>query len=224
MALLSSKTLIQAHALFTFILSVYLVISPNAITDSDIIFIIGEAMQIDLDPAMTTFQYPLAICAILLTGEALVDLIIVRKLPQIDDILSTVQHEQRRTEDTGFSRITLQKPKQNINALTIQLATLYNEIWTFIACVRFCFFFAVSLFIYTSGGNAGKASLEWSDDDAGQIKLGLEQVKSRVVFTYAFVEMMFWLWTLSNVREERREVATRLAQQQAAENERNLKL
>lgn len=143
---------------------------------------------------MTTFQYPLAICAILLTGEALVDLIIVRKLPQIDDILSTVQHEQRRTEDTGFSRITLQKPKQNINALTIQLATLYNEIWTFIACVRFCFFFAVSLFIYTSGGNAGKASLEWSDDDAGQIKLGLEQVKSRVVFTYAFVEMMFWLW------------------------------
>ncbi|KAF5015321.1 hypothetical protein F66182_13386, partial [Fusarium sp. NRRL 66182] len=118
MALLSSKTLIQAHALFTFILAVYLIASPSAITESDIIFILGEAMQIDLDPSMTTAQYPLAICAILLAGEALTDLIIARKLPQIDDIISTVQHEQRRTEDTGFSRITLQKPKQGINALT----------------------------------------------------------------------------------------------------------
>ncbi|KUL83667.1 hypothetical protein ZTR_11063 [Talaromyces verruculosus] len=222
MALLSSKTLIQAHALFTFILAVYLITSPSAITESDIIFIIGEAMQIDLDPAMTSSQYPLAICAILLTGEVLIDLIIVRKLPQIDDILSTVQHEQRRTEDTGFSRITFQNPKQSINALTIQLATLYNEIWTFIAGARFCFFFGVSLFIYTSGGKTDSSA--WVDNDDGLQKVGMEQVKSRVVFTYAFVEMMFWLWTLSNVREERREVATRLAQQQAAENERNLNL
>lgn len=141
---------------------------------------------------MTTTQYPLAICAILLTGEALIDLIIVRKLPQIDDILSTVQHEQRRTEDTGFSRITFQKPKQSINALTIQLATLYNEIWTFIAGARFCFFFVVSLFIYTSGGKTDSSA--WEDNDDGLQTSGLEQVKSRVVFTYAFVEMMFWLW------------------------------
>lgn len=142
---------------------------------------------------MTTAQYPLAICAILLTGEALIDLIIVRKLPQIDDVLGTSQHDQRRTEDTGFSRITFQKPKQTINALTIQLATLYNEIWTFIAGARFCFFFAVSLFIYTSGGGKTSSSV-WEDNDGGQVKLGMEQVKSRVVFTYAFVEMMFWLW------------------------------
>lgn len=141
---------------------------------------------------MTTTQYPLAICAILLIGEALIDLIIVRKLPQVDDILSTVQHEQRRTEDTGFSRITLQKPKQPINALTIQLATLYNEIWTFIAGTRFCFFFAVSLFIYTSGARTG--SSVWDKNDDGQVKMGLEQIKSRVVFTFAFMEMMFWLW------------------------------
>ena len=141
-----------------------------------------------------TIQYPLAICAILLIGEALIDLIIVRKLPQIDDILSTVQHEQRRTEDTGFSRITLQKPKQPINALTIQLATLYNEVWTFIAGTRFCFFFGLSLFIYTSGGGTSGSSGVWEDNDDGQVKLGLDQIKSRVVFTFAFVEMMFWLW------------------------------
>lgn len=145
---------------------------------------------------MTTSQYhyPLAICAILLTSEALIDLIIVRKLPQIDDILNTAQRDQRRTEDMGFSRITLQKPKQTINALTIQLAALYNEIWTFIAGARFCFFFAVSLFIYTSGDSQTKSSAVWEDNDDGQVKLGLDQIKSRVVFTFAFVEMMFWLW------------------------------
>lgn len=32
------------------------------------------------------------------------------------------------------------------------------------------------------------------DNDDGLQKVGMEQVKSRVVFTYAFVEMMFWLW------------------------------
>lgn len=54
MALLSSKTLIQAHALFTFIVAVYLITSPSAITESDIIFIIGEAMQIVHQPTQQT--------------------------------------------------------------------------------------------------------------------------------------------------------------------------
>lgn len=57
MALLSSKTLIQAHALFTFILAVYLVTSPSAITESDIIFIIGEAMQIVINTAIKQTNY-----------------------------------------------------------------------------------------------------------------------------------------------------------------------
>jgi hypothetical protein len=54
MAILSSKTLIQAHALFTVILAVYLITSPSAITESDIIFIIGEAMQIVRTPTKPT--------------------------------------------------------------------------------------------------------------------------------------------------------------------------
>lgn len=42
----SSKTLIQAHALFLFILAVYLTKSPDVITDSDLVFMLGEAMKI----------------------------------------------------------------------------------------------------------------------------------------------------------------------------------
>lgn len=46
MAFFSSKTLIQAHALFLFILAVYLTKSPDVITDSDLVFMLGEAMKI----------------------------------------------------------------------------------------------------------------------------------------------------------------------------------
>lgn len=152
---------------------------------------------------------PLAICGLLLTSGALVDLIIVRILPQVDDILHNSQQDQRRTtEDTGFTRLTLQKPRQPINASTVQLAALYNEVWTFIAGLRFCFFFVVSLYIYTgrssvssngssaTSGWEGADTLAWSSSsgDAGVVKSGLDQIRSRVVFTYTFVEMMFWLW------------------------------
>lgn len=46
MGLLSSKTLIRAHALFLFILAVYLTRSTEVITDSDVVYMIGEAMRI----------------------------------------------------------------------------------------------------------------------------------------------------------------------------------
>lgn len=46
MSLLSSKTLIKAHALFLFILAVYLTKSPEVVTDSDVVLMLGEVLQI----------------------------------------------------------------------------------------------------------------------------------------------------------------------------------
>lgn len=46
MALLSSKTLIQAHAVFLLIIAGYLVKNPAYITDSDLVFMMGEALKI----------------------------------------------------------------------------------------------------------------------------------------------------------------------------------
>lgn len=46
MALLSSKTLIQGHALFLFLLAVYLTKSPNVIIESDLVFMLGELLHI----------------------------------------------------------------------------------------------------------------------------------------------------------------------------------
>lgn len=67
MGLLSSKTLIQAHAIFLFILAVYLTKSPEVVTDSDVVLMLGEVLQIvrmtqkSLDipaTARTTFRHP----------------------------------------------------------------------------------------------------------------------------------------------------------------------
>lgn len=220
MALLSSKTLIQLHALFLFILAVYLVVSPGAVTDSGIVFILGEAIQIDVDPSLTSAQFPFAICSILLVSEALVDLIIVTKLPQIDDLINpTLQQEQQRS-------VPSISPRPTISPLMAHMAALYSEVWTFLAGARFCFYFGIAFFIYQGKPDAtdrsGKASAAYGFNHDQQTRLGLAQLRSRVVFTFVFVEMMFWLWTLSNVREERREVATRLAERQAAERERGL--
>lgn len=46
MALVSSKTLIQAHAVLLIIIAGYLVKNPNYITDSDLVFMMGEALRI----------------------------------------------------------------------------------------------------------------------------------------------------------------------------------
>ena len=46
MALISSKTLIQAHAIFLFVLAVYLTKSPEVITESDVVLLLGEATRV----------------------------------------------------------------------------------------------------------------------------------------------------------------------------------
>ena len=46
MGLISSKTLIQAHAVFLVVIAGYLVKSPEVITDCDLVFMMGEALNI----------------------------------------------------------------------------------------------------------------------------------------------------------------------------------
>lgn len=46
MVLISSKTLIQAHAVFLVVIAGYLVKSPEVITDCDLVFMMGEALKI----------------------------------------------------------------------------------------------------------------------------------------------------------------------------------
>lgn len=47
-----------------------------------------------------------------------------------------------------------------------------------------------------------------------------EGLKNRVFFTWAFVEMITWFWLFVTLREERRDIAMRIAEKRAAEEDR----
>ncbi|KAJ9294793.1 hypothetical protein DTO271G3_6713 [Paecilomyces variotii] len=202
MGFFSSKTLIQAHALFLFVLAVYLTKSPEVVVDSDLVMLLGEAMKIDVSPAFARPQSPFALCGILLVADALVDLIVVTKVPQINEVLARA--DVARSRSNGSTAVISNNP------FAIRMAALYSEIWTLLAASRFCLFFAVSIFIYQSKPVAWGIGADESEN-----MTGLGQLKNRVVFTYGFMEMMFWLWILLTLREERQETAVRLAAAEA---------
>ncbi|KAF7867383.1 hypothetical protein EAF04_005466 [Stromatinia cepivora] len=47
-----------------------------------------------------------------------------------------------------------------------------------------------------------------------------EGLKNRIVFTWAFIEMMAWFWVFVTLREERQQIAIKKAQKKAAEEDR----
>ncbi|KAF9886216.1 hypothetical protein FE257_011939 [Aspergillus nanangensis] len=209
MRFLSSKTLIQAHALFLFVLAIYLTRSPEVVTDSDVVFMLGEVLRIDRAPSLSRPQSPFALCGILLVADALVDLILVTKVPQISEILAMAEAAR------SASPIPIGGAMRT-NPFMARLASLYSEIWTLLSAARFCLFFAVSFFIYQSKPSA------WGVDDTGSLggygapkasASGLDQLKNRVIFTYGFMEMMFWLWIYLTLREERQEAAARFVEE-----------
>ncbi|KAL4961435.1 uncharacterized protein BDV14DRAFT_124407 [Aspergillus stella-maris] len=212
MGFLSSKTLIKGHALFLFTLAVYLTKSPEVITESDVVFVFGEFLQLDSSAASSFSrpQSPFAMCGILLIADALIDLILVTKIPHINEILAMAEAARSEAPGAvnGLSRM-------RTNPFIARLATLYSEIWTLLSISRFCLFFAVSFFIYQSKPDAwGGKGTSFGGADADGAVSGLEHLKNRVVFTYGFMEMMFWFWVYITLREERQEVGTRFAERE----------
>ncbi|OOF96982.1 hypothetical protein ASPCADRAFT_205735 [Aspergillus carbonarius ITEM 5010] len=208
MALLSSKTLIQAHALFLFVLAVYLTRSPEVVTESDVVFMLGEFLNLDASPSLSRPQSPFALCGVLLVLDALVDLILVTKIPQINEIIAMAQAARIQSPIPVAGAL-------RTNPFMARLTSLYSEIWTLLSASRFCIFFAVSFFIYQSQPAAwgmDAASVMGSYGTAGVATSGLDQLKNRVVFTYGFMEMMFWLWIFITLREERQEAGARFVE------------
>ncbi|KAL4881488.1 increased loss of mitochondrial DNA protein 1 [Aspergillus karnatakaensis] len=210
MGFISSKTLIKGHALFLFTLAVYLTKSPEVIVESDVVFMLGEFLQLDASPTFSRPQSPFAMCGILLVADALIDLILVSKIPHINEILAMAEAARSQAPSTvnGIARM-------RSNPFIVRLASLYSEIWTLLSASRFCLFFAVSFFIYQSKPDAwgikfATPGVAGSSEEAS----GLDHLKNRVVFTYGFMEMMFWFWIFLTLREERQEIAARFAERE----------
>ncbi|BCS24698.1 uncharacterized protein APUU_41142S [Aspergillus puulaauensis] len=213
MGFLSSKTLVKGHALFLFTLAVYLTKSPEVVTESDVVFMLGELLRLDSSttPSFSRPQSPFAMCGILLAAEALVDLILITKIPHLNEILAMAEAARREAPGavSGLERM-------RTNPFIARLTTLYSEIWTLLSLTRFCLFFAVSFFIYQSKPDAWKVAADRAvrgSASPGEPS-GLDQLKNRVVFTYGFIEMMFWFWIYITLREERQEISQRFAERE----------
>jgi hypothetical protein len=74
---------------------------------------------------------------------------------------------------------------QNLPEYITKSLTVYWSVWIGVAGCKFAVYAGLSFFIYQ--GRAGGVSTYASVG-------GLDLLKNRVVFTFAFLEMMFWFW------------------------------
>ncbi|PVH88260.1 hypothetical protein DL98DRAFT_508973 [Cadophora sp. DSE1049] len=86
--------------------------------------------------------------------------------------------------------------------------------WGSQAPVRLVLFFCITLYSYAF---SNKSPLYTTN--TYQPSLWGEGLKNRVLFTWAFVEMITWFWVFVTLREERREMALRIQQRRAAEED-----
>jgi hypothetical protein len=101
--------------------------------------------------------------------------------------------------------------------------TVYWSVWIGVAGCKFAVYAGLAFFIYQ--GRADGIAAYTSAAALG----GLDRLKNRVVFTFAFLEMMFWFWvsainwegsrsganidilqSFSTLRQERQERLTKL--------------
>jgi len=83
-----------------------------------------------------------------------------------------------------------------------------------IAPIRLLLFFILTFYSYAfSSDSPLYATQSYHPSSWG------EGLKNRVLFTWAFVEMITWFWVFVTLREERGDMALRIAEKIAAEDD-----
>ncbi|CZT03532.1 uncharacterized protein RCO7_06106 [Rhynchosporium graminicola] len=86
--------------------------------------------------------------------------------------------------------------------------------WGSQAPVRLILFFCITLYSYVFSSVSGLYT-----NSTYQPSSWGEGLKNRVLFTWAFVEMITWFWVFVTLREERRDMVLRIQQRRAAEED-----
>ncbi|KAJ5760118.1 hypothetical protein N7520_007274 [Penicillium odoratum] len=203
MVLLSSKTLIQAHAVLLVVIAGYLIKSPEVITDSNIVFMMGETLKVDFPPATSPLTSPFVYCAIFIFAEALVDIFLLASLPfhnALDEALPYIRPLRNPNLASEDLRALEKLPHYITKSLTI-----YWNVWINVALARIIVYASIAAFIYS-----GKDSFVASSYTSAATSAGLDRLKNRAVFTFGFMEMMVWFYVFVTLREERQERMTKL--------------
>lgn len=119
--------------------------------------------------------------------EALIDLVLLSNLPfheALDEALPFIRPLRNGNLPAEDLQVLQSLPEYITKSLTV-----YWSVWIGVAACRFFVYAGLALFIYT-----GKGEIMASSYASAAALVGLDRLKNRVVFTFAFVEMMFWFW------------------------------
>lgn len=119
--------------------------------------------------------------------EALVDLVLLSNIPYyeaLDEALPYIRPLRNGNLPAEDLQVLQRLPEYITKSLTI-----YWSVWTAVAACRLGVYAGIAFFIYQSRDD----HLASSYTSATAIG-GLDRLKNRVVFSFAFLEMMFWFW------------------------------
>lgn len=118
--------------------------------------------------------------------ESLIDLVLLSNIPfheALDEALPYI----RPLRNGNLPAEDLQV-LQNLPEYITKSLTVYWSVWIGVAGCKFAVYAGLAFFIYQ--GRADGVANYTSAAALG----GLDLLKNRVVFTFAFLEMMFWFW------------------------------
>lgn len=215
MALISGGTIITSISLFHITLAYFFLTSPITITDQALVFIIGEAMGIVRRTRRRVLSRMLLTIHILALFALLRTPVPAARLP----LRRATRRRHQRPRIALAARRSLAIPlgvtRSVYHVLSFPFVTTQADQGRKkkqTAPVRLLLFFCITFYSYVFGDSSPLyASTAYHASTWG------EGLKNRVLFTWAFLEMITWFWVFATLREERRERAMKLAGKRAAE-------
>jgi hypothetical protein len=214
MAILTSALLIRSHALTLLTLSYYLITSPSTILSSSALTLLGQSMR--LPPAAfqpyrntLTQNYSVVTPA---THELCGLLGLVLGVMALGELLwagglgvgETLRYEEGSQSGFGVKRVSRERKGEDLAVLSAAQGS-----WMGQAVLRVALEGLLCIWSYLVWGDRdllglsdGKSRNRGATGD-GSLKMVLG---NQVVFTLALLDMLFWGWVWTVIREERREV------------------
>ncbi|KAF7505659.1 hypothetical protein GJ744_000594 [Endocarpon pusillum] len=196
MPLLASHTLILTHSLACLTTSSILLTNPTLITSSSPLWLIGEAMHIRETPSFSQASEPVAALALILAVLAIVEGTFAASL----SVVSTT----KKADGQGGG----------VQAFAEKAAILHHAqgLWMVVSTVKTLVFgvLVMGSYLSTAREGGGMGYVVPVVDERGPGWFGLGMLNNRVTFVGAFVEMLFWGYLWTTLKDEQRELARRI--------------
>lgn len=219
MVLLSSHLLIRTHALTLLTVSYCLIYQPSLVTSSSVVWLMGESMHIrdptgSFTPTASASTEPLAALGLVVAVLALTQFVLAGDLSDTVTAPTTLAGGRNtKSSSVGQARSgTIDiRMKGGGTALGERAAVLHSALssWMTVSSLQVLVMGALVGYSYMASPGANDS---WHPATAVQRSkksawTGVGLLVNRVVFAGAFLEMLFWGYLWTALKEESRELA-----------------